>query len=73
MTYSHYNPFAYMLALESWAETAPEQHRPQIYQVGSFIETAQQAEHVWKFVVEGSQRLNRPFNATPMDRRELQR
>lgn len=55
MTYSHYNPFTYMLALESWAETAPEQHRPQIYQVESFIETAQQAEHVWKFVVEGSQ------------------
>lgn len=55
MTYSQYNPFAYMLALESWAETAPEHHRPQIYRVDSFIDTAKQSEHVWKFVVEGTQ------------------
>ncbi|EHN69476.1 pyridoxal phosphatase [Aliivibrio fischeri] len=55
MTYSNYNPFAYMLVLEEWAATAPKQHRPQIYRVDSFIETANQAEHVWKFVVEGEQ------------------
>ena len=54
MTYSNYNPFTYMLALEKWAETVSEQHKPNIYQVDSFTQTAEQAECVWKFVVEGS-------------------
>ncbi|MPW35093.1 Cof-type HAD-IIB family hydrolase [Vibrio sp. B1Z05] len=55
MTYSNYNPFEYMLALESWAETAPEAHRPKIYRVNSFIEAANKTQYIWKFVVEGDQ------------------
>lgn len=55
MTYSNYNPFAYMLALEEWAEQAPEHHKPNIYRVDSFSETAKNTEFVWKFVVEGEQ------------------
>ncbi|OAJ94732.1 Cof-type HAD-IIB family hydrolase [Vibrio bivalvicida] len=53
MTYSNYNPITYMQALESWAEGAPKAHRPKIYKIDSFSETANQTEHVWKFVVEG--------------------
>lgn len=55
MTYSNENPFAYMLALEKWAEKAPKRHKPNIYRVDSFSETAKSAEFVWKFVVEGEQ------------------
>ncbi|MDV7105756.1 Cof-type HAD-IIB family hydrolase [Vibrio sp. TH_r3] len=54
MTYSNYNPFTYMLALERWADSASEEYKPNIYRVDSFTQTAEQAEHVWKFVVEGS-------------------
>lgn len=55
MTYSNYNPFEYMLVLEEWAEQAPERHRPNIYRVDSFTDTARQTDYVWKFVVEGEQ------------------
>ena len=55
MTYSNDNPLAYMLILEEWAKQVPEHHRPNIYRIGSFSETAQSAEFVWKFVVEGNQ------------------
>ena len=53
MTYSNYNPFEYMLALEEWAEKAPKQHKPNIYRVDSFSRTVKNTKYIWKFVVEG--------------------
>ncbi|WP_087020643.1 Cof-type HAD-IIB family hydrolase [Thaumasiovibrio subtropicus] len=53
MTYSHFNPIHYMEALEKWAHANPGEQQPKIYKVNSFSDTASQAEHVWKFVVEG--------------------
>ena len=55
MTYSNYNPFTYMLALEEWAKQVPEHCRPNIFKVDSFSQTAKNSEFVWKFVVEGQQ------------------
>lgn len=53
MTYSKYNPIAYMQALEQWAQQYPSYLQPQIHQVESFEETVKENQYIWKFVVEG--------------------
>ncbi|QMV13566.1 Cof-type HAD-IIB family hydrolase [Vibrio spartinae] len=53
MNYAKQNPIVYMEALEKWANQYPESIRPQIHRIDSFHQLVEQADHVWKFVVEG--------------------
>lgn len=53
MTYSRCHPIQYMQALEKWALSFEPHLRPDIRKVDSFEQEIEQAEHIWKFVIEG--------------------
>lgn len=53
MVYSRRQPIDYMKALESWAGSFDKHLRPSIKRVDSFEEEIDEAEHIWKFVIEG--------------------
>lgn len=53
MLYSKTQPIGYMGALQTWAQQFDESDRPDIRQVTSFTQEIEQAEYVWKFVIEG--------------------
>lgn len=52
MTYERQAPIAYMQTLEDWAQTLPENIRPNIYKIESIPEEANTTQFIWKFVVE---------------------
>ena len=54
MMYSHTRPVDYMHELSDWAQQYQEQIRPDIRQIDSFEEEINNADYVWKFVIEGS-------------------
>ncbi|MDB1126052.1 Cof-type HAD-IIB family hydrolase [Vibrio algarum] len=53
MVYSSSQPIDYMKALESWAAGFDTMLRPSIKRVDSFVEEINEAEYIWKFVIEG--------------------
>ncbi|WP_272518365.1 MULTISPECIES: Cof-type HAD-IIB family hydrolase [unclassified Providencia] len=53
MVYSKIDPIDYMSAMEQWANDPTMAHPPKIYRIDSFEEQVQQADYIWKFVVEG--------------------
>lgn len=53
MVYSKIDPIEYMSAMEQWANDPTMSHPPKIYRIDSFEEQVQQADYIWKFVVEG--------------------
>lgn len=65
MTYSKYNPIAYMQALEGWAQQYSADLKPQIYKVDSFPDTVRKNNYVWKFVVEGCPRSIERLSGLP--------
>ncbi|MGB5444391.1 MAG: Cof-type HAD-IIB family hydrolase [Psychromonas sp.] len=53
MTYSRSQPIDYMTAMEQWAEGFSAEQRPDIRRIDSFEQEIDNAEHIWKFVIEG--------------------
>ncbi len=53
MLYSLSQPVEYMKAMNLWSATFPEPRRPDIRQISSFEQEIDNAEYVWKFVIEG--------------------
>lgn len=53
MVYSRSQPIGYMKALEEWAMSFEESRRPSIKRVDSFEQEIDNAEYIWKFVIEG--------------------
>lgn len=53
MVYAQHQPAHYINALKAWAETCPEDVRPQILAVPSLTQSLAHNQTVWKFVVEG--------------------
>lgn len=52
MTYSRSQPIDYMTALEEWAEGFSAEQKPDIRKIDSFEQEIDNAEHIWKFVIE---------------------
>ncbi|PJC87115.1 Cof-type HAD-IIB family hydrolase [Vibrio sp. HA2012] len=53
MMYSRTQPVDYMHELAEWAQQYGEHIRPDIRQIDSFKEEINNADYVWKFVIEG--------------------
>jgi len=53
MLYSRHQPIEYMIAMEAWAMQFPSEKRPDIRKIDSFEQEINDAQHIWKFVIEG--------------------
>ncbi|MDG3086231.1 Cof-type HAD-IIB family hydrolase [Vibrio hannami] len=53
MVYSRSQPIDYMHALEEWATSFEESRKPDIRKIDSFEKEIEDAEYIWKFVIEG--------------------
>lgn len=65
MLYSRRIPVGFIGGLVDWANQYQGEVKPQIYQVDEFEEHANQASHIWKFVVEGEPQTIKQFSSEP--------
>lgn len=54
MLHSVHNPLNYVNTLSVWADSFPDDIKPCIKKVDNFYDEIESNEHVWKFVVEGT-------------------
>lgn len=66
MMYSRNEPIDYMHALEEWAKGFEEGKQPDIRKIDSFEDEIEQADYIWKFVIEG-----KPESIAELEKHEL--
>jgi Cof subfamily protein (haloacid dehalogenase superfamily) len=65
MLYSKSIPVEFIASILEWGSQYSGDLKPSVIEVDSFEEHAQQAEFIWKFVVEGNPTMIKKFKADP--------